>query len=118
MEKDEWDEVDNEYEERYEQSEEFSDWQDYLSMHCWGENMKALEFVEKFDEVLKENGIVYIDFKDGFFVADKYSFDFFGETIVYLSLGDTLIGRISLSKVGDLNWWNVNVVVNIVKNKK
>ena len=34
MEKEEWDEVDNEYEERYEQSEEFSDWQDYLSMHC------------------------------------------------------------------------------------
>lgn len=65
--------------------------------------MKQKEFVEKFDKGLEEKGIVYIDFKDGFFVADKYSFAFFGETIVYLSLGDTLIGRISLSKVGDLN---------------
>ena len=65
--------------------------------------MKALEFMEKFDEVLKENGIVYIDFKDGFFVANKYRFDFFGEIIVYLNLDNTLIGRISLSKVGDLN---------------
>ena len=32
MENKEYDE--DEVEERYEQSEEYSDWQDYLSMHC------------------------------------------------------------------------------------
>ena len=28
------DEIDNEYEESYEQSEEYSDWKDYKEMHC------------------------------------------------------------------------------------
>ena len=32
MENEKYDE--DEVEERYDQSEEFSDWQDYLSMHC------------------------------------------------------------------------------------
>ena len=32
MENEEYDE--DEVEERYEQSEEYSDWKDYLSMHC------------------------------------------------------------------------------------
>ena len=28
----------DEIDERYEDSAEYSDWQDYLSMHCWGVN--------------------------------------------------------------------------------
>lgn len=59
--------------------------------------MEREEFVEKFDKALKESGKVYVDFKDGFFVADGYTSTFYGDII--LELNDKIIGRIDLLKV-------------------
>ena len=64
--------------------------------------MKMSKFIEKFNNTLKDGNRLCIYFKDGFFVADEISFISFNKEIIFLKLEGKLIGRISLSKVKEI----------------
>ena len=65
--------------------------------------MEMMEFVKEFNDAAEKSGKVYVDFKDGFFVADEISFvPSFNQKIVFLRLNGELVGRIDLAEVGGI----------------